>query len=82
MPVPIKVGIFQLELVGTTSNGLRWKVFNTAVKITHHTYGSEEEVMEAARVQDEAWGRKLSGMKRVGSAWRATNMPTPKAKNV
>jgi len=63
-------GIFRCELVGQTTNGLRWKLQNTNTSFVHFTYGTAEEVKGMCVMQTEAWERKAKLTGRVGSAWR------------
>jgi hypothetical protein len=44
---------------------------NLNTTVAHVTYGTQQEVEEQARLQTEAWVRKMTpGKKPLGSAWR------------
>lgn len=69
----MQVGCFELELLSggeTLSVAGRWRCTNNVTGISHVTYGTQQEVEEQARQQTEAWDRKKSGIKPLGSAWR------------
>ncbi len=61
----MNVGLFELEPLVPG----RWRVLNTRTYVTHVTYGTEAEVIEALERASAAWERRL-GPKRSGGGWR------------
>ena len=59
------VGIFEFEAL---SPG-RWRVLNTKTRVSHVTYGTEEEVSQVLQETTAAWEWKPDLKKRRNPAW-------------
>lgn len=58
---PKRVGIFDIK-ADPESIG-KWRITNTVTTFEHRTYGTWEEVEEQAKVQSEAWEKRLKDSK-------------------
>lgn len=76
----MRVGLFDIEYVGHTPNGHKWKFTNLRTTIVHHTYGTEEEVRKSAGQQTKSWNRRIKMLKLPGGALRLNGMnATPRS---
>lgn len=70
----MRIGLFDIECVGQTQHGLKWKFTNTTTTIPHFTYGSEDEVVASALRQSRSWRRRTKMLKLPGGAMRLAGM--------
>lgn len=76
----MRIGLFDIECMGQTQWGTKWKFTNTTTTISHCTYGSEEEITQSALRQSRSWRRRAKMLKLPGGALRLSGMNGQKGK--